>query len=161
MCVFLWSLRLPAREDAKLPCVQLCGFFPLWVSMCVFRIKGRGNESPHSAHFCTFLPVCVTIWFLNVPLRPNDFLHSEQVYVFSSRHCGWVRAFLGFQLHQMNFCSWMPFLWCGFKFHIPILKNDSFKKTFRIIPWLWKRVLHLVWAFLLCIYSSWDDFEHG
>ena len=79
----LWSLRLPAREDEKSLCVQLCGFFPLWVSMCVFRIKGRGNESPHSAHFCTFLPVCVTIWFLNVPLRPNDFLHSEQVYVFT------------------------------------------------------------------------------
>ena len=33
-------------------------------------------------------------------------------------------------------------------------------KPFRIIPWLWKGVLHLVWA-ILCIYSRWDDFEHG
>ena len=32
------------------------------------------------------------------------------------------------------------------EFHIRILKTD-FKKIFRIIPWLWKRVLHLVWAF--------------
>ena len=24
--------------------------------------------------------------------------------------------------------------------------NDFFNKPFRIIPWLWKRVLHLVWA---------------
>ena len=35
----------------------------------------------------------------------------------------------------------------GLEFHKPILKNDlKKKKTFRIIPWLWKRVLHLVWA---------------
>ena len=34
----------------------------------------------------------------------------------------------------------------GLECHIPILKNDFLKKTFRIIPWLWKRVLHLVWA---------------
>ena len=33
-------------------------------------------------------------------------------------------------------------------------------KPFRIIPWLWKRVLHLVWAFYY-VYSSWGDFEHG
>ena len=32
----------------------------------------------------------------------------------------------------------------GLKFHIPILKND-FLKTIWIIPWLLKRVLHLVW----------------
>ena len=61
--------KIVAREDAKSLCVQLCGFFPLWVSMCVFRIKGRGNESLHSAHFCTFLPVCVRgeriIWYSN------------------------------------------------------------------------------------------------
>ena len=25
-------------------------------------------------------------------------------------------------------------------------ENDSLKKTFRIIPWLSKRVLHIVWA---------------
>ena len=34
----------------------------------------------------------------------------------------------------------------GLEFHIPILKKWFFKKLFRIIPWLWKRVLHLVWA---------------
>ena len=34
----------------------------------------------------------------------------------------------------------------GLECHLPILKNDFFKKPFRIIPWLWKRVLHLVWA---------------
>ena len=33
----------------------------------------------------------------------------------------------------------------GLEFHIGILKNDFFKKTFRIIPWLLKCVLHLVW----------------
>ena len=32
------------------------------------------------------------------------------------------------------------------EFHILILKNDFFKKTFVIIPWLWKSVLHLVLA---------------
>ena len=31
------------------------------------------------------------------------------------------------------------------EFHIPILKM-IFWKPFRIIPWLLKRVLHLVWA---------------
>ena len=34
----------------------------------------------------------------------------------------------------------------GGGFPIPILKNDFFLKPIRIIPWLWKRVLHLVWA---------------
>ena len=34
----------------------------------------------------------------------------------------------------------------GLECHIPILKNDFFKKPFRMIPRLWKRVLHLVWA---------------
>ena len=35
----------------------------------------------------------------------------------------------------------------GLEFHIPILKNDFLKKKpFRIIAWLWKRVLHFVWA---------------
>ena len=33
----------------------------------------------------------------------------------------------------------------GLEYHIPILKNDFFLKPFRIIPWLLKRVLHLVW----------------
>ena len=34
----------------------------------------------------------------------------------------------------------------GLECHIPILKKWFFLKTIRIIPWLWKRVLHLVWA---------------
>ena len=34
----------------------------------------------------------------------------------------------------------------GLECHIPILKNDFSLKPLRIIPWLWKRVLHLVWA---------------
>ena len=34
----------------------------------------------------------------------------------------------------------------GLEFHIPILKIDFFKNPFRIIPWLWKRALHLVLA---------------
>ena len=34
----------------------------------------------------------------------------------------------------------------GLECHIPILKNDFCWKPFRIIPWLLKRVLHLVWA---------------
>ena len=32
-------------------------------------------------------------------------------------------------------------------------ENDSLKKTFRIIPWLSKRVLHIVWA----LYDSLSD----
>ena len=34
----------------------------------------------------------------------------------------------------------------GLECHIPILKYDFFEKPIRIIPWLLKRVLHLVWA---------------
>ena len=34
----------------------------------------------------------------------------------------------------------------GLEFHITILKNYFFWKSLRIIPWLWKRVLNLVWA---------------
>ena len=49
---------------------------------------------------------------------------------------------------------------CGLEFHINFLKNDFLKKTCRIIPWLWKRGLHLVWA-LYYIYSSWGDYEYG
>ena len=36
----------------------------------------------------------------------------------------------------------------GLEFHLRILKNDFKKKhlDIRIIPWLWKRALHLIWA---------------
>ena len=32
---------------------------------------------------------------------------------------------------------------------------------FRIITWLWKRVLHLVWALYYVYTSHWGDYEHG
>ena len=38
----------------------------------------------------------------------------------------------------------------GLEFHIPILKNDFFENH-RIIPWMWKRVLHLVWALFFIV----------
>ena len=34
--------------------------------------------------------------------------------------------------------------------------RKKIQKLFRIIPWLWKRVLHLVWALY---YSSWGDYD--
>ena len=35
-CVLLWSLRLPARENAKLHYVHLCGLFSLWSQKGLF-----------------------------------------------------------------------------------------------------------------------------
>ena len=34
----------------------------------------------------------------------------------------------------------------GSRVPLSYFEKDFFKKPFRIIPWLWKRVLHLVWA---------------
>ena len=45
-----------------------------------------------------------------------------------------------------NICQGGSLLFRGLECHIPILKSDFFKNPFRIIPWLLKRVLHLVWA---------------
>ena len=48
----------------------------------------------------------------------------------------------------------------GLEFHIPILKNDFFEnhlESFRDC----ENVFALSLGFILCIYSSWDDFEHG
>ena len=44
------------------------------------------------------------------------------------------------------FLPWRGGVSRGLECHIPFLKNDFVLKPFRIIPWLWKRVLHLVWA---------------
>ena len=50
----------------------------------------------------------------------------------------------------------------GLEFHIPILKNDSFKNHLESFPDCENLLTYsLSLGFLLCIYSSWDDFEHG
>ena len=46
-CVLMWYLRSCACEDAKSHCVQLCGFCPLWMSMCLFRLPARPKDSLH------------------------------------------------------------------------------------------------------------------
>ena len=53
------------------------------MSMCLFRVPASPNDSPHSAHLCTFSKVWVIMCLLNVPASPNDLLHSEQVWVFT------------------------------------------------------------------------------
>ena len=43
------------------------------------------------------------------------------------------------------------------EFHIPILKNNFFEKHLESFP----DCFALSLGFILCIYSSWGDFEHG
>ena len=48
----------------------------------------------------------------------------------------------------------------GLEFHIPILKNDFFENHLESFPDC-ENVFCTSLGFILCIYSSWDDFEHG
>ena len=48
----------------------------------------------------------------------------------------------------------------GLEFHIPIPKNDFFESHLESLPDS-ENVFALSLGFILCIYSSWDDFEHG
>ena len=48
----------------------------------------------------------------------------------------------------------------GLECHIPILKNDFFKNPLDHSLTV-KTCFALSLGFILCIYSSWDDFEHG
>ena len=60
-CVLMWYLRWPACEDALSYSGHLCGFSPLWKSMCCFRFPARPNDSPHCAQclLCSVRYPCI------------------------------------------------------------------------------------------------------
>ena len=83
-CLLIWTLRSLARKNAESQCVHLCGFSPLWVSLCSFRCEARPNEFPHTGHLWTFSPEWVIMCLFNLYPSANDLLHSEQVCIFTS-----------------------------------------------------------------------------
>ena len=99
-------------------------------------------------------------WLENISIshpnqdRPVLLLHGERsarvaIACVSSRRPGTMAMLIlgrGSNNQNGNLRWHLPWRGGGLECHIPILKNDFFKKPFRIIPWLWKRVLHLVWA---------------
>ena len=49
----------------------------------------------------------------------------------------------------------------GLEFHIRILKNDFFKNHLESFPDCENVFCTYFGLYMICIYSSWDDFEHG
>ena len=63
--------------------VGICVASPHSEWACAVSGLARLNEPPHCAHLCNFSPGWVTMCFLNTPASPTDFLHFEQVWVFT------------------------------------------------------------------------------
>ena len=92
-CVWMWSLRSCACEDAWSHCVQLCGFCPLWMSMCLFRLP---------AYCFGFCKECVLMWYLRSCACEDAKSHCVQLCGFC--HCEWACASSDYQLGQRTLC---------------------------------------------------------
>ena len=66
-----------------LHCSQLCCFFPLWVSICLFSSLDCFAEYLHWLQMNGFSPVWMSMWVFRFPARLNDLRHCTQMCSFS------------------------------------------------------------------------------
>ena len=102
--------------------------FPLSLQWC-----GRGananfwpNESPHSAHLCTFSLVSILYIFLEWQLDQMTSYYWSKCWLWF--HCGWVCAFTEYQLDQITSGSGhnsMPLYSCGIQCASPDFLLDQ------------------------------------
>ena len=61
---------------------HLYGFFPVWVSICFFRLLLSDDPAPHFWHLYGFSPAWLSICFFRLLLLENPAPHSWQVWDF-------------------------------------------------------------------------------
>ena len=100
--------------------MHLCGFSPLWISLCLFRSPAWPKESPHSSRLCSFSPVCHTECGWSCA-SSNVLLDQMTSYILNKcglwLHCEWACASSDVLLGQMisyilnNCASVFHFVW--------------------------------------------------
>ena len=103
MWAIMWTFRFPALPNDFLHIGQLCGFSPLWVSMCFASWLGYGNTLVHLAHgdlldiLDQFLPGLGEDWLLmlqkQTKKQPFSFLSVRSL---ATKATAWVYFVLWF-----------------------------------------------------------------
>ena len=72
------TLRLEEVLAAKLHCVHLCGFSPVWMRKCVFKWAAWLNDLLHWEQLCFFFPPWACLCLLRLLLLEKFLGHKSQ-----------------------------------------------------------------------------------
>ena len=112
---------------------------------------------------------CIALGVVLESVKPSDSIfhimsyHMTHMNKYCQRHNGpesWVQLRKGSNNQNGNSRCFFPWRGGGLEFHIPILKMIFLKIIWNHSLTV-KTCFALSLGFILCIYSSWDDFEHG
>ena len=82
VCVSMCLFKLEPSEYADPQTTQKYGFSPVWIRMCTFKLDFSENADPQTSQENGFSPVWVRMWFFKFLLLANAESQTSQEMVF-------------------------------------------------------------------------------